>query len=176
MSEQIIELAKKVKALAEQGTAGEKAAAEGRLKFLMEKYGFTAEDIESEKKNKAFFAYKNGQKWLVHQIIVNVLGKGVDIYIMKGSHKNECHAYMTAAEEIEVRAKIDHYVRAYERDLETFQKAFIYRNELLPKDAGTMDRSQLTEEQREEIKRVLGMMDGMQKSEYRKQLEGKRHE
>jgi hypothetical protein len=176
MSEKIIELAKKVKALAEQGTAGEKAAAEGRLKFLMDKYGLTAEDIESETKNKAIFAYKNGQKWLVHQIIVNVLGKGADIYIMKGSHKNECHAYMTASEEIEIRAKIDHYVRAYERDLQTFHSAFIFRNELLPKDAGTMDRSKMSEKQKEEINRVLIMMDGVQKSEYRKQLEGKRHE
>lgn len=44
--EKYIELAKKLKELADRGTGGEKVNAEQQLTRLMEKHGITLEDIE----------------------------------------------------------------------------------------------------------------------------------
>jgi hypothetical protein len=173
MSEKIIELARKVKALAEQGTDGERSAAEGRLKILMEKYGFTPEDIESDQKRKIEVNYPNRHKRLLRQILIKVLGKDADILYYKNSHKNLYLVYGTSAEEVEIRALFDHYSKAFDKESETFFSAFVQRNNLLPKDRGCLDISELSEEEREEIRRIIKMMDGIQESEYYKRLEGK---
>lgn len=177
MNEKIFDLAKKVKALAEKGgTQGEKAAAEGRLNYLMEKYGFSLRDIESEETHKADFKYKNRHKRLLRQIFYTIMGKDADIYCITGSHENLYRVYVTASQEIELRAMFDHYTEAFDRDVETFYRAFIHRNHLVPRDAEQVDRSQLSEKEIEELNKVLKMMDGIQQSEYHKRLEGKEHE
>jgi hypothetical protein len=174
MSEKIIELAKKVKTLAEQGTDGERSAAEGRLKILMDKYGLTPEDIESEQKRKIEISYSNRHKRLLRQVFFKVLGKDADIFFYKNSHKNLFVVYGTSAEEVEIRALFDHYSKAFDKESQTFFSAFIQRNNLLPKDRGHLDFSELSEEERNEIRRIIKMMDGIQESEYYKRLEGKK--
>lgn len=170
LSDKIIDLARKIKALQEQGEAGERNAATGRLEYLMEKYGFTIDDLDSEVEKCTEFTYKNGQDWLLAQIIIHVAGKTRKMFALKGSRRNLLLVDLTAAEEIEIRAKFDHYWRAFDRDLKTLRHAFIYKNELLPGDSEVVYTADAKEI--EEIERVRNMMAGIDKAEYLRQLQG----
>lgn len=74
--QKLIEKMLKIKALAEEGKAGEKEAARKKLILLMDKYGLTDDDLNEKK--LYFWKYKRSDKLsqnLLNQVIYSVVGK-----------------------------------------------------------------------------------------------------
>src|ERR1700722_391802 len=98
MSDNILELAKKLKTLSDIGIGGEKENAASFLKRLMDKHHITVEQIEGEKNN--WHEFKCNGKWsklskdFVSQVISSIMGSDVDVRV-KG---NKLYAKITDAQ------------------------------------------------------------------------------
>ena len=171
-----IELAKKLKALAEKGIGGEKINAEKMLNDLLKKHNLTIEEIEGEKLNDFYFTITDKHNWsLLYQII-----KGVNFeircfgeipkskireYKLKGNYLIEC----TNSEYIEISAKYDFYLRLYKSELDTFLSAFIEANDL-GVDNPNKEVKELTKDEIKELYRIQEMASKIKKGEFHKQL------
>ena len=136
-----IDLAKKLKALANRGIDGEKINAETMLNALMKKHGITIEEIEGEKIEDYYFQVKKEDIRLWHQIIAKVddsissygeFPKNViKEFSLKGNHMLKC----TTSQYVEIEAKLSFYKKLYEEELEIFFIAFLSANDLLVKES-----------------------------------------
>ena len=177
-----IELAKKLKALAERGIDGEKQTAEKMLSALLKKHKITIEEIEDEKLEKYYFKLETGEHDLWHQII-----KQVNYYIkcygefpkklikeleLGGNYMIEC----TATNYIEIEAKYSFYKRLYNDELDIFYSAFLKANDLLvdnpnKKDNGSeMSIADVNMEDYKKWKRIKDIADKITVGQFRKQL------
>jgi len=167
--EKIIEIAKKLKALAERGERGEKINAENKLKALLKKYNISPEELESEIKNNEIIKYKAAYKQILVQCIVLILGKNAEIFVIKG--RRNCFVInCSKAEFIQIQAAYDFFSKHYQKELNIFTQAFIHKNHILPPDAGTINKDNLTTKEKERINRVYNMMDSIEKNTLKKQL------
>lgn len=67
--ERLLEKLAAVKALADRGVDGEKAAAENRLRLMMEKYGITEADLEDASVRLYWIRYKTEyERRLLYQL------------------------------------------------------------------------------------------------------------
>ena len=165
----VIELAKKIKALADRGIDGEQRNAVELLNSFLEKNGLTLDDIESETRVDTFISCQKKQQKIMTQIFWYVLGGEAKIYGSAGKRYGfviEC----TPAEKIEIAAMFRHYWAAYERELDSFQRAFIMTNNLYSQDGESRDYDDLTQAEKDEFERVKRLAQGMDKSEFFKQL------
>lgn len=134
-----IELAKKLKALADKGVGGEKVNAEKMLNDLLKKHNITIEDVEGEKTENYFFKVKPEDSNLFIQIVKRVRydlkvygevpAKKIKELHLKGNYFTTC----TAFEFIEIRTMFDHYTELYKKELDIFFGAFLTANDLLAK-------------------------------------------
>lgn len=76
----IIELAKKLKALADRGEGGEKVNAENKLQQLIKKYGITTEEIEGEQQHDYFFKIKTTRERKLWMQIVALVNREIKKY------------------------------------------------------------------------------------------------
>ena len=165
----VIELAKKIKALADRGIDGEQRNAIELLNDFLEKHGLTMDDIESETRADQFFACQKKQQQILRQIFFRVLG--TDASIWNSARKRYGFVVeVTPAEQIEILAMFKHYWRAYEQQLEAFNYAFIMRNSLFAQDGEGRNYEDLTQKEKDEFDRAQQMAGGMDKSEFFKQL------
>lgn len=71
----IIEKARKVLALVEQGVEGEAQAAKFALEALLKKHGLTIEDLKNEKRERREFSIKSRNEILIfNHCIINMFG------------------------------------------------------------------------------------------------------
>lgn len=164
-----LELAKKLKALADRGVGGEKVNAEAKLKKLMQVHGFTMEDIEGEKTEYHYFKVPVGSRQLFGQIAATVLGRDHDVFGVK-KKKDQCAIKTTAALRIEIETKFDFYYTAYKNELSIFYSAFISANDLYPKDGAILDGDTLSKEERERLIKVQKLAEGIDAQKYLKRL------
>jgi len=171
-----IELAKKLKALADKGIGGEKINAKKMLESLLKKHNLSIEDIEGEKEDNYFFKLKNDENRLWNQIVYSVrndikcYGKFPQKDIKRlGLTGNYC-IQSTLSEYIEIEAKFNIYMKLYREELNIFYHAFCTANDLLvePKSKITID--DLTPEEKKKLQRVDQMSKNIKKEQYRKQL------
>lgn len=171
-----IELAKKIKELAEKGIGGEKINTEKMLNDLLKKHNISIEEIEGEKLLDFYFTINDEHIFsLLFQII-----KGVNLNIrcfgeipkskvralkLKGNYLIEC----TASEFVEIESKFDFYHRIYKSELDTFLKAFIHANDL-EIDNPNREVKELTQEEFKELYRIREMASKIKKGEFHKQL------
>jgi hypothetical protein len=171
-----IELAKKLKALAEKGIGGEKTTAEKMLNDLLKKHNLTIEEVEGEKLQDFYFSINDKHIWtLLYQIIkyvnleIRCFGEIPKDKIrelkLKGNYLVEC----TVSEYIEIEAKFDFYSKLYKSELDTFLSAFIEANDLGINDPNRVSE-ELTHEEYLELLRIEGMASKIKKGEFRKQL------
>ena len=126
-----IELAKKLKALAEQGVGGEKVNAEIKLRALMQKHNISMSDIEEPVLVERVFIIPDKYRRLFMYIVMNVCG---DVSIYKSSRKRTAFfVEMSAEDYILVTQKFDFYSKAYEQKLKVFLRSFIMANDLFMK-------------------------------------------
>lgn len=164
-----IELAKKLKALADRGVGGEKYNAKKMLKALLKKHNLTMEDIEEEEVCLNQISVIKEQRKLFHQIGYNVIGKKyytIDVRRYKNIMLIEC----TKAHAIEIEAKLNFYWKAYKEELDIFYHAFIQKNKIFAEDA---DVKPVKKEDKEKMERMLAMASTIKKSSFHKLLEKK---
>jgi len=176
VDDKIIELLKKVNALAKRGVDGEKESAAQRLEYLMGKYGVTFDMLEADTKKEREFVVLQDQNKFFNQIVYSVCG-GVDIfYYEKDKYKKKIRKLvtMTEVEFIEVSERFAFFWKKYEEEMKLFYVAFIRKNELTSKPSEDRDeRKEPTPEEIEEYLRVRQMMGGIKKYNLQKQLENK---
>lgn len=173
-----IELAKKLKALAERGVGGEKENAEAMLKSFMLKHGLRMEDIDGEKIDKYFFKIEKTEKALsrlFQQIVarvnkdINVYGnipvKTINKYKLKGNFFIEC----TVAEYVEIEAMYSFYKVLYAAELKVFYSAFVQANDLGVR--GNTTTAELSPEELKQWKRANDMASTIKSKSFRKQLQ-----
>lgn len=176
MSSKIIELAKKLKALADRGVDGEKENAAEMLGKFMEKHKLSLEDIEGEKKRRRRFKVLADQKIFFNQICSNVLGRNYRVESTGQAIYKVVE--VTDAEYVEILAKYEFYWKHYQKEQEIFYKAFIQKNQLYRKETDEERRQrqereherELTPEEKAELWKMANMMQGMDAARFHKQL------
>lgn len=170
-----IELAKKLKELADKGVDGEKTNAEEMLKAFMKKHKITFEDIEGEKIEMHFFNFDKAYLHLFTQIVKSI---NVSLKIYGEIPKNKMKDYgatgnyaveSTVAEYIEISSKFDFYLRLYLKELDVFNYAFYRANKLLikPKE----DAPPPSEEDIALHMRAVHLSLGIKSETYHKQID-----
>ena len=168
MDEKALELGKKLKALADQGTGGERVNAQAHLDRLLQKHGLTLADIEAEKEDWYKFKVKKNQMEIFIVIVANVCS--LQSRFIAG---NPVNLLCTAAQAIEVQAKFDFYWRVYEEELSVFKRAFVMKHKLWAN--GEWEGREMSEEEKrkheEAARRARLMALGLKDEAYMKQLE-----
>lgn len=170
MSEKLIELAKKLRELAQRGIGGEKTNAERLLAKIMSEHGISLESLESVKRYREQFRCKVEHRFLLAQVAYMILGSGAEIYKDRRG-PSYMQAECTPAEKLEIEAVFDFYKRAYEADLKIFRKAFMQKNQIFPSDGEIVDIDSLSGKEKELSLKARRMAAGLDKHHIRKQLE-----
>ncbi len=170
-----IELAKKIKALVDQGVDGEKISASTLLEKLIQKHNITLEDIEGEYVMDYFFNFPKSDHTLWYQIVkcvnfnIKCYGefpaKVMKSHSLKGNHMITC----TPSEYIEIEAKFNFYKKLYESEAKIFFDAFLKANNLLITIPNRPDR-EMTKEDYELWKRTHEMAQKIKVGEFNKQI------
>lgn len=173
--EKILSLLKKLDALAKRGVDGERENAAERLKFLMDKYQITAEQIEGEVYTDRKIYVTNEQRTFAAQVIASVVGDR-DVFAYKHEARKKKRALVVSVtdfEFIEIQQRIDFYWEKYQDEMKIFYSAFIQKNKLYrkPSDDEPETEKELTPEERARLFRMRQMMNGMEQHTMQKQIE-----
>lgn len=176
--EKVIQLAKKLKALADRGIGGEKQNAETMLKALMEKHSITMDMIDENNLAEHTFELEDKDRKFWKQVVASVIGTSYELftYPYDRRHHRKVKRYTikcTPSDYIEIQAKYDFFTKAYEDELEIFYSAFIQKNKLYAKSKGddNKDQPDMTPEEMDKLYRMLEMMKGMKNHRFLKQIE-----
>lgn len=163
------ELARKLKELAERGVDGEKRNAAELLEAHCRKHGIDMSELESDKKTWRKFKVLSKHRELFFQLHGNVCHTNEIAYrkLEKG-----IEVQLTEAEYAELEAKFDFYSKEYDKQVKTFYAAFIHKNNLgiLVSRNENGERKPMSNEEREELFRIMQMMNGMEKAKFYQQL------
>lgn len=173
--DKIMELLKKLKALAEGGVDGEKDNAEQMLSSMMKKHGITLDMLEENIRRKRTFKLSDSQRKIFFQVAGSVLGKNTTYWFNKKSKAQvkEFDFEVTEIEFLEIKAKFEFYWKAYQEELDVFISAFIHKNKLYSKPSDTEEDEEpkeLTLEEKQRLFKIRQMMDGMESRSFLKQL------
>lgn len=167
-------LIKKLKALAERGEGGERDIAAERLRTLMKKYGISEEELEDERRSPASFQYsKEVERRLIVQLAYAVTGKvpGQVINPETGRLLHRIVVDCTAAEKIEISARIDFYRPIIQAELEVFFEAFAMKHKLYPsKEKDEFPHCEPDADRLKSARAAAAMATGMAEHDYYKQL------
>lgn len=188
--ESIIERLLKIKALAEQGIGGERSAAERLLNSLMEQYGISPEDLDSDVV-EYHLAYIGEQRldWrlfsqIAHKLHEGCLGKVRIADLRKapaglkktwaeaglGPKNSNVGLRCTKAKFVEVMSTFEIYREDMHQQENNFFYAYLDKNNLLLKPDG--DQPELTEEEVKKLMAAALMAKGIERKEIYKQIEG----
>mgnify|MGYP000293555073 CR=1 FL=1 len=178
MNDSILELAKKLKALADRGEGGEKDNAAELLDKLCKKHNIDMADLDDKTmKERTFLVdYNDTARQFFIQVLCHVIGRErVRDGLLGWKRKNEkdktkksYFIQTTDLEYLEISAKYDFYYRKYQEDLAIFYSAFIQKNRL---GVSSNEKKELTPEEREELQKIFKMMEGLNKHTMVRQIE-----
>ena len=169
--DKILELAKKLKALADRGIGGEKQNAQIMLERLCQKHGILISDIEGEIVNKYYLTYTNANRDLFFQLLAHVGITEVFSVRRRGSKKalNEVAIYTTVSLYLEFEAKSAFYFREYKKQMDLFYKAFIDANDLY-RTTNPISIHDLSEKEKRELWQVAKISEGIERAQFHTQL------
>lgn len=170
------ELLKKLQTLAERGVGGEKEGAQKKLEQLMKKYGFEEAELSEDKEEDHDFRYHNEfEKKILRQLFYKIVpdyrshtytyrcGKG-----SKSTYGIRC----TKAQALQIRIEYEFYCALWGEEVDFFMSAFIQKHRIfaLPTKEEDGDSEPM---EREDIMRMLAMMEGMKNKSINPMLEAK---
>ena len=181
--DEILDRIRKVQALAQQGTEGERQSAELRLAEMMEKYGITLEDLEQNEDKEEIFWYRcKGEDWdqLFNQVAAT-MGCVKFAYLKPGDTSKRAQSLRQVSRPagtnvviicsylkfIEITTAYELYQQSYNKQKSAFVYAFLMRNHLLPQ--GKSDRIP-TKEELEMLAQAMHMQASIEKVNTHKQL------
>ena len=158
-----IELAKKLLALKNSSNhESERLKAEKLLTNILQKYGLTMSDIESEQVRAIMFTINPIFEKLFFQCIVNTVG----VKVKYGKRGNKIWFDCSEANAVEIKEKYKFYISLYKKELESFQAAFIHKHKIYPIDGGGDSKGLTTEE----AIKLSNLMKGMEDASFAKAL------
>lgn len=163
----ILNLAKKVKALADQGVGGEKENAAAILLALCNQHGIRPEDLEDEAVTTRVFSTTPDTEKIILQCIASTTVAEISGWVDKRKPRDR-FVKVTDAEYLEIQAKIEFYVPIWLKELRTFRSAFIQVNDLGAKGTGNEPPAEPMEP--EELAELLRKMKAMDKNTLAKRL------
>ena len=164
-----LEIAWKLKALADKGKDGEKYNAQKQLDRIMKKYNITMEMLLVEEQE--IIAFKIPMR--LHDLFLRIGMSVTGIKRFWGKSKAKrsfVYAKVTRAEEAEIRAKWNFYSRVWEEEVTLFLYAFTNKNELFPKDVEKIDPRSMSLEDLAKLRKVLELSRTLTKAHYTPQL------
>ena len=175
--EKHIELAKKLKALAEKGVGGEAKNAQQMLDKMLKKHNLTLSDIDGDSTNDYYFMATGVNARLFHQI-VKCVNHNLKVYIFPKSKasiygiKANMVITCTAYEFVEIDQMFSVFSRLFKEESEIFYTAFLAANDLLvnPPDSERKSVSDLSPEELEKWRRSQEMSSKIKRESIRKQL------
>jgi hypothetical protein len=180
----ILDLLRKLKALADKGEGGEKENAKRMLYAAMEKHGISMEDIDDEHATGKWYKVPTDMVPLFFQVVRTVVR--IKTYYSRKNERGKFRSIeieVTPSQHVEIEAKFHFYAQAYKKEMERFKKeqkereklffkAFIHRNDIFPESQPEEE----TEKPKSnpispaELKKIIDMMDDMDQHHYLKQL------
>ena len=173
-NEKYVELAKKLKELAERGVGGEAINARFMLNNLLKKHGITLDEIEEDKVSDHRIKWERSYVQLLAQVTSTVIGKS-NVYSRLHNKRTQFFIRCTPAQFIEIEAKACFYLEAYKKEQARHYTAFIYANNLFPANGSNAEPRELSPEELAELRKALALAEQMDKHRYHKQLK-KNHE
>lgn len=179
MNERAINLAKKLKSLSERGIGGEKENAIAMLQSLMKKHSITMEMINENDAKDHDFVINDDEETFFIQIIANVIGVKDTQWGTYKMHPKQKIIYWincTPSEAIEIQAKFNFFIKIWVKERDIFYSAFIQTNRLWSKPSGENndDEKELSREEKEKIRKMLSLMEVMDRHLFIKQIENKK--
>ena len=164
-----IELAIKLKELADKGTGGERVNAQQQLQRLMEKHGFTIDDIEGEKIDLRRFTVPQSSQRLFQQVACTVLGNDFEMFGVNG--KSDVVVIKTTVSlAIELESKFEFYHKYWLDEMEDFFSAFVSLNNLYPKGGTPRDWMSLSKEERAKYEKAQKLAKHIDERSFLKQI------
>lgn len=163
------ELLKKIKALADSGsTPGERAAAARKLAQLLEQSGIDVSELLEEEPQFYHLVIKGRMTDIEFKLAVQVYGHIIDqssklrIHYYDKKRRKDLGYFATPLQHLRMQILFPHYLQAFRDQLEQFMTAFIHANHIFPETPGKKDdREDLTDEELENIARMLRMAQGI---------------
>lgn len=176
--EKVLELARKLKELADRGIGGEKENAQVMLERLMKKHHITIDMIDSSDSIDRKFKITKEEFKFWRQIVANVLGEiGIGSYTNERTKKKSYFVKCTSCEFIEIQAKFEFFYKIYEEEQKIFYSAFIQAQHLYLKESADSDAKEqakeLSPEEKAKLYKMMNMMKGLDRHIFQKQLSNK---
>lgn len=159
-----LNLARKLKVMADRGEVGEAANAAAKLAQLMSRYRLTMADIEGEElKDRIFILPKEVDIDFILQVASSVFGRNYSIYRYKYVPKRGYRKYqieaISSADFVEFVAKVEYYWEDLQAQLSIFRSAYIQKNHLYQKETEEEAKQRRANYQlsQEEVARLLAM-------------------
>jgi hypothetical protein len=173
-----INLAKKLKALADRGIDGEKINAEKMLNDLLKKHKLTIEDVEGEQTFEYYFKIKEKDFDLWYQIVkstnheIKTYGSFPESMIRKYKLRGNYSINCSVAEYIEIESKHSILKPLYESEVGIFFGAFCRANNILvmhPSKSRSIN--DLKDEELENLAREIELSKKIKTGAFRKQIQ-----
>lgn len=159
---------RKIKALAERGSHGEKENAMRMLEDLCRIHGVSPELLLSDEKRWFNFTFRNPwQRKLLSQCLFHVL------QIREYSYRKQSTTLsveMTAEQAIDVRACFSHYKKLWEEQLDDMFTAFVQKHRIFAPAGTEADDDDDEPMDPERLARLLAMMRGMRGDSWKRPL------
>lgn len=175
--EKIIELAKKVNALAKGGVDGEASAAQEKLRQIMEKYGIKEEDINDHEDVRDFTFRLRGD--IKKKMLMQVISHLYDISEIKGTMRITGDSYtfimqMTPTEFLTIQSMFQFYWNAYQEEQLTHYYAFVQAQKIFSKGGGKGSANSRMDP--DQLMRILQMSKGIEQKTFHKTLKEKQND
>ena len=189
----IIEKARKVLALVEQGVEGEAQAAKFALEAL-KKHGLTIEDLKNEKRERREFSIKSRNEILIfNHCIINMFGHSSAVWGRTYTYKRDyrhVYAEMTDIEYLDFKPFFEFHIKQFRKELKKMiaatdemvkaqfiemiaatKTAYINRQNLFdPNSSEKEDDRKTSNIDMQELYRIIQIMDSMESASYHKIL------
>lgn len=166
-----LDLAKKIKALAEKGSPGERENAARALKSMMLKYGITESQLDDEIED--YRAIKVGINKYHHRLLEQICYMVFNIpdfpIYRVNSERGTRYLFTTISKHIEIECMFEFYKARFDEQLSLYYDAFVMKNDLYP-EGSAKPESFFSEAEIEKMRKAAAIASGLETSEYRKQL------
>jgi hypothetical protein len=139
----------KVKKLAEEGSEGEKQAAQSKLSTLLEKYGVDLSELDEHVIQERDIKYNKDPD--SRDIMVQIILSVAETRIWVSSKKYLAHAMLTSQQYIEVVEKYKYYWNLYKKQREYFKRAFVTKNKLYSTTTANTADVEISDNEKKEI-------------------------
>jgi len=170
--ETVVSRLKKVQALVENGSPGEREAAEFALAKLLDKYDISPEELlEEEAKTVYWFKFKCIPEIKIYFSVCHMVLDAESISYYRGKKRCMVGVELTRAQKVEIDSLSEFYIEEYRKELASIKKnlhiAFIRRNEIGTEQRAENDsnvkRSKKKEMSYEDIIRIRNLMSSHEK-------------